>query len=306
MGHVTVGRSYSKDKVAFVECIRDDKLNNIEIKDECFLLTVLFEGSALFELEGERIEAIAPCFVCFDETANPKTISNNSKSFSVYFHPMFLNVNMSFSLIRSGFYGDIAHAHDMFLLRPFLEKEYVIPIKENHIERIEAACEGMERELSEQRDWYWSCRGRSYFMEIIIALERMYGVIGHGTKRAASDDAPTIKNPRLRDAVLYIEGHYSQDLSLARIAAEGGLNHTSLTKLLKEETGFTAMEYLMNYRIRIAKKQLAFTEIPVKDVALRCGFKTVQHFSRVFKAQTGETPADFRKNAVQKRKDEIK
>ena len=36
------------------------------------------------------------------------------------------------------------------------------------------------------------------------------------------------------------------------------------------------------------------------------GFKTVQHFSRVFKAQTGTTPAEFRKNAVQKRKDDFK
>lgn len=62
----------------------------------------------------------------------------------------------------------------------------------------------------------------------------------------------------------------------------------------------------MKYRITVAKKQLEFTSVPIKDIANMTGFKTVQHFSRVFKAQTDITPAEFRKSAVQKRKDDFK
>ena len=83
------------------------------------------------------------------------------------------------------------------------------------------------------------------------------------------------------------------------------MNHTTLTALMKEELGLTAIEYLMKYRITVAEKQLEFTSVPIKDIANMTGFKTVQHFSRVFKAQTGATPAEFRKNAVQKRKDDL-
>ena len=68
----------------------------------------------------------------------------------------------------------------------------------------------------------------------------------------------------------------------------------------------TAIEYLMAFRVKMAKKHLAFTELPSKDVASRCGFQTVQHFSRVFKEHTGATPGAFRREAVQKRKDEIR
>ena len=160
----------------------------------------------------------------------------------------------------------------------------------------------MMRELTEQRDWYWSCRGRSYFMEIIIALERMYGLIGYGLTHQKSDNTPIINNPKLRDAVLYIEGHYGENLTLSDISANAGINHTSLTALMKEELGCTAIEYLMKYRITIAKKQLSFTDVPIKDIANMVGFKTVQHFNRIFKEVAGTTPAEFRKSSVQKRK----
>ena len=62
----------------------------------------------------------------------------------------------------------------------------------------------------------------------------------------------------------------------------------------------------MQYRVTVAKKQLAFTEVPIKDIANMTGFKTVQHFVRIFKERTGLTPAEYRKQAVQKRKEEMK
>ena len=46
--------------------------------------------------------------------------------------------------------------------------------------------------------------------------------------------------------------------------------------------------------------------LAIKDVANMVGFKTVQHFNRIFKEIAGTTPAEFRKSSVQKRKDEIK
>lgn len=85
-----------------------------------------------------------------------------------------------------------------------------------------------------------------------------------------------------------------------------GADTPTLTALMKEELGCTAIEYLMKYRITVAKKQLAFTDVPIKDVANMVGFKTVQHFGRIFKEITDTTPAEFRKTAVQKRKDQIK
>ncbi len=307
MEHITIGRKYNEGKVAFVECAKDSSLSYIDIKDKCFLLIILTKGKMEFKIGGEKITAIAPAFLCFDESENPVLISKAKARYTcVYFHPKFLNINMTFELLRSNKFGDIATTHDMFMLKPFIDKAYIIPIVETQVEKIERSADYMMQELEEQRDWYWSCRGRSYFMEIIIALERMYGIIGYGLPHQITDKTPIINNPKLRDAVLYIEGHYGENITLSNISANAGMNHTTLTALMKEEFGCTAIEYLMKYRITVSKKQLAFTDMPIKDIANMVGFKTVQHFSRVFKQHISTTPAEFRRSAVQKRKDEIK
>ena len=307
MQHITVGRKYNEGKVAKIECTQNDRLQNIDIKGKCFLLIILTVGKLEFRVENGQFCAAAPAFICFDETADPVLISKQKAQYTcIYFHPEFLNVNMSFEMLRKKDYGDIASTHDLFLLKPFTDKAYVVPIAEAQLEKITQAAEFMQEELRNQRDWYWSCRGRSYFMEIIIALERMYGLIGYGATHQKSDNTPIIKNAKLRDAVLYIESRFDESVTLPDIAKAAGMNHTTLTALMKEELGLTSIEYLMKYRITVAKKQLAFTDVPIKDVANMTGFKTVQHFSRVFKAQTGAAPAEFRKSAVQKRKDDFR
>ena len=306
MRHITVGRKYNEGKVAKIECIRNDRLRNIHIKDKCFLLIILTAGKLEFKVENERLYAATPAFICFDETADPVLISKQKAQYTcIYFHPEFLNVNMSFEMLCKKDYGDIASTHDLFLLKPFTDKAYVVPIAEAQLEKITQAAGYMQEELQNQRDWYWSCRGRSYFMEIIIALERMYGLIGYGVTHQKSDNTPIVKNAKLRDAVLYIESRFDESITLPDIAKAAGMNHTTLTALMKEELGLTAIEYLMKYRITVAEKQLEFTSVPIKDIANMTGFKTVQHFSRVFKSHTGTTPAEFRKSAVQKRKEEI-
>ena len=303
MKHFTVGREFNKDKIALCECVRNESLENINIINDCFCLIILSNGSAEFKVNGNIFKAKAPCFVCFSEEENPILLSkSNAVCSAIYFHPKFLNVNMCFGLLRSGRYSDIAQNHDMFLLRPFIDKKYVVNISENSLENILNIFDGMEEELRLQRDWYWSCRSRSYFMEMIIALERMYSFINH---KDTDNTSSKPVNPKIKEAVLYIESNYMHIVSLIKISNISGLNHTTLTNLFKSETGMTPMGYVASHRIKIAKKHLAFTEIPIKDVAKRCGYKTVQHFSRVFKAHTGYTPALFRKIAVKRRKEEI-
>lgn len=220
---------------------------------------------------------------------------------SVYFDPKYLNVNMTFARIHSETYADIALLHDLFLLMPFTDEEIVtLPMSSVYEGSVHRAYAGMVRELDEQRDWFWSCRSRSYFMELVFLLERAYG---YGVRSEEEDRTP-LHDP-LQAAILYIESHYRESLSRNAIVAAVATNHTTLTRRFKEELGMTPIEYLWHHRIRVAKKQLEFTALSVGEIAARCGFKTVEHFRRKFEEETGYSPTVFREVRFRRRVEDL-
>ena len=238
----TVGREYNTEKIVSIQCIKNDTLKDIEIKDCCFLLLFIHEGSAYFQVGDIVFEATGPCFVCFDEREQPKIVLKNKlKCDAIYFQPQFLNVNMTFERIHSGDYEQLALCHDMFLLKPFTDDD----------------------------------------SDVL---------------------ANKIRNPYLKNAVIYIESHYHEKITLESITKAVAINHSTLTRVFKSELGMTPIEYLWQYRITVAKKCLAFTNLPIKEIAMRCGFKTVQHFSRKFEMCTKHTPAVYRELAIAERK----
>ena len=300
MNPQTFGLKYNTGKIAPVQCVKNDTLKDLNIKDTCFVLMLMYEGMAHFEVHGKTFEAMAPCFVCFDESESPKLLKKRGlKCDSVYFSPTFLNVNMTFSRIHSGNYEQLAEIHDLFLLKPFTDpKRYVVPIFDECLGNMQRLFALLEDELREQPDWYWSCRSRSYFMEIILLLERTYGWVGQNN---SVERANKILNPYLKNAVIYIENHYRNVLTLDDLVKAASLNRSSLTKLFKDELEMTPIEYLWHHRMNVAKKLLEYTNLPVKDIVNRCGFKTVQHFSRRFEERFGCNPTTFRADVVSKR-----
>jgi AraC family transcriptional regulator of arabinose operon len=135
-------------------------------------------------------------------------------------------------------------------------------------------------------------------MEMMLLLERTYGLIkqndsvGHANK---------IQNPHLKKAVIFIENNYHNAITLEDIMKAASLSRSSLTQLFKQEVEMSPIEYVWHHRMVVAHKFLNFTNLPIKDVALRCGFKTVQHFSRKFEETYGTNPTTFRNTAVSNR-----
>jgi AraC-like DNA-binding protein len=88
----------------------------------------------------------------------------------------------------------------------------------------------------------------------------------------------------------------SHQWTLEEMAALVGLGSTAFSQKVKNYTGFTPLNYLINIRISEAIKLLKKKDIAITDIALDTGFYSSQHFSTTFKKFTGYTPSDFRKN----------
>jgi AraC family L-rhamnose operon transcriptional activator RhaR len=134
---------------------------------------------------------------------------------------------------------------------------------------------------------------------MMLLLERTYGLIGQND---SVENSNKILNPHLKKAVIYIENNYRESITLEMVSKAAALSHSSLTQLFKNELRMTPIEYVWHHRILVAKKFLAFTELPIKDIASRCGFKTMQHFSRKFEESIGCNPTTYRTVAVAERK----
>jgi AraC-like DNA-binding protein len=90
----------------------------------------------------------------------------------------------------------------------------------------------------------------------------------------------------------------SHQWTVEEMAALVGLGTTLFNEKVKNYSGFSPINYLINIRISEAIKMLKRTDISLTDIALDTGFYSSQHFSTTFKKLTGYTPSEFRKNHV--------
>lgn len=91
------------------------------------------------------------------------------------------------------------------------------------------------------------------------------------------------------------------DISLTRdsFAEMAGCNRTYLAEVLKTKTGMGYTQYMNSCRIREAITILSDPndDVSLNDLYQKLGFLTIGNFHKVFKQQTGMSPAAFRKTA---------
>ncbi len=68
-----------------------------------------------------------------------------------------------------------------------------------------------------------------------------------------------------------------------------------INRVFKENFGVTMHSFLIQRRIKNAKQLLASSNLSLEKIALKCGFKTLAHFSLSFKNNCGVSPSEYRK-----------
>ena len=105
---------------------------------------------------------------------------------------------------------------------------------------------------------------------------------------------------RIFKAVVFIQQHYNEPISLEQIATEANLNPEYLSRVFKEETGYNYSTFLSNIRLKKAEYLLINTVEKVQSIAEMVGYSNVSYFSTIFKKKYGVNPYEFRRNNVNK------
>lgn len=93
----------------------------------------------------------------------------------------------------------------------------------------------------------------------------------------------------------YIHTHYAESITLDQLAAIEHISKSYLSRRFKQQTGRTVISYINHLRIETAKRLLTTTQANVNEIAYQVGFESPKYFHRIFRADTGDTPAGFRK-----------
>lgn len=96
----------------------------------------------------------------------------------------------------------------------------------------------------------------------------------------------------------YLLSHYREHLTVAETAKALYIEKNSVNSMLKANFGLGLADILTELRMTYAKTLLKNGSMPAADVAFACGYTSPHTFSRIFSAQNGMTPGEYRKFAI--------
>ncbi len=95
-------------------------------------------------------------------------------------------------------------------------------------------------------------------------------------------------------AVTHIHDCYQRDLTVEDAAQKLRISSGYLSRIFKQETGYSFTEYLMYYRIKRAVELLKDPDLRIYEVADLVGYADQRYFSQIFKRLVGMTPREFK------------
>ncbi|TVY08658.1 response regulator [Paenibacillus cremeus] len=93
----------------------------------------------------------------------------------------------------------------------------------------------------------------------------------------------------------YIETHYYENFTLARLADMSHMSVSYFSLLFKKTTGQTFLNYLNLVRLQRAKELLKEPDLKIYEIADMVGYTSLPYFNRIFKQVVTITPVEYRK-----------
>lgn len=92
----------------------------------------------------------------------------------------------------------------------------------------------------------------------------------------------------------YIRENVSDEISNTEIGAIFGYHPFYVSRMLKDRKGMTLRQYIIGYRLKMAKRLLELSQKSAAEIAEECGFTDASYFAKTFKSAFGMTPKEYR------------
>jgi len=103
---------------------------------------------------------------------------------------------------------------------------------------------------------------------------------------------------QVRRACEKLESDLSGKFTLEQIAAEFDLSVSHFSRAFRVSTGLPPHQWLLRQRVKAAKQLMTVRDLSLSEIAISAGFANQSHFTRVFSAVVGASPAAWRREML--------
>ena len=138
---------------------------------------------------------------------------------------------------------------------------------------------------------------RLYLEMLLICLMRQY--ISPCSASSLPENECISSSLSTADSVLfnriteYYTSHITEKISIHQICREFSIGRAHLQRVFREQTGFGAIEYFCQMRIRAAQQLIRENKMSLTDTSRALGYTSIHYFSRQFKKITGMPPSQY-------------
>jgi LacI family transcriptional regulator len=109
-----------------------------------------------------------------------------------------------------------------------------------------------------------------------------------------STDSLATEDALVTKALHFISENTHLRIKVGDVASSVGITRRTLERRFRAELGRTIADEITRLRVERAKRRMIETDVPLKDVAMDAGFRTADHFYKVFSRVEGVPPVRFR------------
>jgi AraC-like DNA-binding protein len=140
------------------------------------------------------------------------------------------------------------------------------------------------------------CMGDSITKDAIADLtlqELIIRIIQTQTAKRFEDEKFIDSSSPISPSIDFIKKNIRESISLKDLSDKACMSTTSFYRYFKRELGMSPIEYILNEKIKHAKKLLSNPNIHVNEVSYASGFEDCNYFIRLFKKYEGVTPKQY-------------
>lgn len=99
---------------------------------------------------------------------------------------------------------------------------------------------------------------------------------------------------KMEQAKIIMNENVCKEIDPEELAEKLNISYSWFRKTFKKYTGYSPAKYFQELKLRKAKQMLINTSYPVKEICFMIGYTSTEHFSNLFKKNTGLTPLEYR------------